>query len=57
MKTLVSIIIPNWNGKKVLFDCLTSLNQLTYSNYEIIVVDNGSVDGSKQMVKNQFPNV
>lgn len=57
MKPLVSIIIPNWNGRDILSDCLTSLNQLTYPNYEIIVVDNGSTDGSGQMVKNQFPEV
>lgn len=54
---LVSIIIPNWNGKGILRTCLQSLVSLTYPNYEIIVVDNASTDGSPEMVKNEFPDV
>jgi len=38
----VSIIILNWNGKEDTIKCLQSLRKTRYSNYEIVVVDNGS---------------
>lgn len=47
-KPLVSIIIINWNGGKVLDNCLRSIKKSNYSNYELIVVDNGSSDGSQK---------
>lgn len=50
---LVSVIIVNWNGKEVLKDCLESLQSLKYPEWELILVDNGSTDGSDQLV-NQF---
>ena len=40
----VSVVIPNYNGKALLYDCLKTLPQSEY--FEIIVVDNGSDDGS-----------
>lgn len=49
---LVSLIIVNWNGYEVFSDCLDSLQRLTYSNWELIVVDNGSSDGSEKLVEN-----
>lgn len=48
---LVSIIIVNWNGKEVLAECLQSLTNLDYSNWELILIDNGSKDGSEKLVK------
>lgn len=53
----VSIIVLNWNGLVCLEKCLESLMRLTYPNYEVIVVDNGSSDGSPDMVKRNFKNV
>ncbi len=53
----VSIIVLNFNGKDLLHDCLRSLLKLTYSNVELIVVDNGSTDQSDKMLKEQFPGV
>lgn len=44
MKT--SIIIPNYNGKHLLAECIASIKKYTLSSYEIIVVDNGSEDES-----------
>jgi len=38
----VSIIILNWNGLKDTIECLESLKKITYPNYEVTVVDNGS---------------
>lgn len=46
----VSIVIANWNGGEVFEDCLASLNKLDYPNWELIVVDNGSSDGTEKYV-------
>lgn len=43
---LTSIIIPNFNGRQLLMDCIYSIKQFTDTPYEIIVVDNGSTDDS-----------
>lgn len=43
---LISIIIVNWNGKEVTIKLLESIGEQTYQNYEVIVVDNHSSDGS-----------
>ena len=53
----VAIIILNWNNKDDTINCLQSLEKLDYPNYKIIVVDNGSTDGSQDTVKKQFPDV
>ena len=47
----VSIIILNWNGWKETIECLESLYRITYPNYDVIVVDNGSKGGSVQRIK------
>jgi len=47
----VSIIILNWNGWKDTIECLESLYQITYPNYDVIVVDNDSKDDSVQRIK------
>ena len=53
----VSAIIVNWNGKDVLSGCLFSLLKQDYEDLEILVVDNGSEDGSQVLVNNDFPSV
>ena len=53
----VSIIIVNFNGKEYLKDCLNSLLQINYENFEIILVDNNSQDDSVEFVKKVFPMV
>lgn len=53
----VSVIIPNCDGSRYIFDCLKSVRKSTYSNYEVIVVDNASRDGSPNVIKKDFPNV
>ena len=55
MKT--TIIIPNYNGIEYLEACLTSLQKCEPYNFHIIVVDNGSTDGSVQLLKEKFPRV
>jgi GT2 family glycosyltransferase len=54
---LASIIIPNWNGAHHLPVCLEALQVQTYPQLEIILVDNGSTDGSQALVTEQFPEV
>ncbi len=51
-KPLVSIIVANWNGGKVFADCLASISKLQYPNWELIIVDNGSTDGSDRLANN-----
>lgn len=46
MNPRVSIIILNWNGWEDTIECLNSLNQINYPNYNIILVDNNSIDES-----------
>jgi hypothetical protein len=53
-KPLVSIITVNYNQAIVTADMLQSLSKLTYSNYEVIVVDNASAEPSAYL-KNEFP--
>lgn len=48
----VSVIVPTYKEKKVLEDCIESLGTQTFSDFEIIVVDDGSNDGSKEILKN-----
>ena len=54
---MVSVIIPNWNGRRHLKVCLESLRRQSYQDFEVILVDNGSIDGSVEFVKENFPEV
>jgi GT2 family glycosyltransferase len=47
---LVTIIVVNWNGLHLLDDCLNSLARQTWKQTEIILVDNGSTDGSRDLI-------
>lgn len=51
----VSVIIPNLNGRQFIGDCLASLERQTFRDFEAILVDNGSTDGSVEYVKQAFP--
>lgn len=57
MNKQVSIVIPNWNGKHFLEDCLSSIQEQSYKNLETYIVDNGSKDGSVQFIKSNYPQV
>lgn len=53
----VSVIIPNWNGVHHLPECLDSLLRQTVDDVETIVVDNGSTDGSLELIEARYPEV
>jgi len=53
----VSIVLINWNGQAHVAKCLDSLLSQTYPNYEVIVVDNGSTDGSVELLKGYLPRI
>ncbi len=57
MGALVSVVIVNWNGLRYLRECLNSLLAQTYSNLEIIVVDNASSDWSPDLIRKYYPAV
>lgn len=53
----VTIVVLNWNGRDDTLECLTSLAAVDYPCFDIIVVDNGSHDGSPEAIGRLFPNV
>ena len=50
----VSIVILNWNGLRYTVDCLDSLKKITYPNYEVIVVDNGSRGDEGELLEKKY---
>jgi GT2 family glycosyltransferase len=54
MNPEVSVVVINWNGRDYLRACLESLARQESVDFEIIVVDNGSKDGSQEMVRTDF---
>ena len=53
----VSIVIPNWNGGRHLPVCLDSLRRQTFRDFEVIVTDNASTDGSPALLARDYPEV
>jgi GT2 family glycosyltransferase len=53
----ISVIVVNWNRRDLLRACLLSLDRQTFPEFEVIVVDNGSIDGSATMIQKEFPAV
>ena len=56
-KPLISIIITNYNGGNLLLQCLESVYNSNYQNYEVILVDNNSNDNSHLNAKKQFSEI
>lgn len=50
-----TVIIPNWNGAHHLRECLDALSVQTFTDFETILVDNGSTDASVSLVERDFP--
>ena len=53
----IDIVIPNFNGKVFLPGCLDSLRRQSYQDFNVIVVDNGSSDGSLELLAQKYPEV
>src|SRR5258707_9202630 len=53
----VSIVILNWNSYEVTRDCFLSLRKLAYPNFEVVLVDNGSIDSSAEKLAQEFPEM
>lgn len=51
------IVIPNWNGRRMLEICLPSLYNQSFDNFTVIVVDNGSTDGSVDYLRTNYSQV
>src|SRR5262245_10578713 len=49
-RPLISVIVVNWNGLRLLDECFGSLAKQTWPNKEFILVDNGSTDGSRDLL-------
>lgn len=56
-KPLVSIVILNWNGGTEVIAGVEHVLRQTYENLELIVVDNGSTDGSREVIEKRFPQL
>ena len=54
---LVSVIIVNYNGKEFLKIILDSLKTSIFRNFEVIVLDNASTDGSQQFIRKKYPKI
>jgi GT2 family glycosyltransferase len=53
---MISVVILNFNGKRYLEKCLSALESQTYRDFEVIVVDNASSDGSVDYLEAHFPS-
>lgn len=54
---LVYVIVVNWNGLQHLQTCLDSLSRQSYANHKVLMVDNGSTDGSPDFVSARYPQI
>lgn len=53
----VHAVVVNWNGRELLRPCLRTLLASSYSSLSVVVVDNASTDGSRELVADEFPRV
>jgi GT2 family glycosyltransferase len=51
------VVVLNWNGREDTLECLRSLSEVAYQPREVVVVDNGSHDGSTEAIGQAFPRV
>ncbi len=53
----VTVIIPNYNGKRFMEDCMEALSAAQGCPFELLMVDNGSTDGSVEYVRERYPEL
>ena len=51
MKNLISVVVTSYNHEKYIEQCLRSIFNQTYRNIELIILDDGSTDGSNQIIQ------
>lgn len=56
-KPLVFVIVLNWNGWRDTAECVSTLKNQHYDPYRLVVVDNGSTDGSEARLRERFPDI
>ncbi len=52
-----AVVVPTFDGRDMLRDCLDALRGQTFKDFEVRVVDNGSSDGTREMLARRFPEV
>ena len=57
MSKKVAVILVNWNSFALTFNCIDSLQQMVYRDFDILVTDNGSEDGSGKKLKEHYPGL
>jgi GT2 family glycosyltransferase len=57
MAKKVAVILVNWNGFSLTADCIESLMQVSYPDFDIVVVDNASADRSGSLLKEKYPQI
>lgn len=57
MAPRLTVIVPNWNTRRFLGPCLESLRRQAFGDFEVVVVDSASTDGSVEFVEKHFPEV
>ncbi len=53
----IIVLLLNWNGKKDTLECLSSMEKVTYRNFQTIIVDNGSKDDSVVSLRKAYPHI
>lgn len=56
-RSRVAVVVLTYNGGEVVQDAVTSLRAMTYPNFDLIVVDNGSTDGTRETLESRFDDV
>lgn len=54
---LIYVVTLTWNQREDTLECLESLSHMTYPRYRVLVVDNGSSDGTAEVIRTRFPHV
>jgi len=57
LSSLVMVVVLNWNGLNETRSCLDELGKVTYPRVKVIVVDNGSTDGSVDALRAEYPQI